>query len=194
MAPETVKPAPVAVAALMVKGTIPVELSVSVCVIGVWTGSLPKDKLDALTPSVAADAFNDSEKVCELLDVDAVKVTVCAVPTAVAVAVKLALLAPPAICTDAGTVTAALLLARFTLIPPVGALALTVTVQVSVAGPVSGFVAQVNDWTDGRIAMVPVPLRPTVMVPLLVALLVMTRLADWAPVVVGLKCTLTVAD
>ena len=170
------------------------ELRVNVWVTAVFTASLPKLKLVALTPSVGTTATSDNVKVFELLDVDAVNVTVCAVVTAVAVAVKLAPFVPPAICTDGGTVTAELLLAKFTVIPPVGAFALTVTVHVSVAAPVSELVAQLSDWTDGKMAMVPVPLSATVIVPPLVALLVMMRLPDSAPVVVGSNCTVTTAD
>jgi len=194
VAPETLYPAPLAVAPLTVSAAAPVEVSVTVCVVAVFTATLPNDRLDALTLSVEAHAFSVSEKLCELLDVDAVSVAVCAVLTAVAVAVKPALLVPLAICTDAGTVTAEFELARFTLMPPDGALLLTVTVHASVAAPVSELEVQVSDCTDGRIAMVPVPLSATVSVPPLVALLERTRLAETAPDAVGLNRTLTVAD
>jgi hypothetical protein len=52
------------------------------------------------------------------------------------VAEKLALVAPAATVTVAGTVTAALLLARFTAKPPLAAAALRLTVQTSVPAPV----------------------------------------------------------
>jgi hypothetical protein len=132
-------------------------------------------------------------KVCELFEVDAVRVAVCAVVTAVAVTVKLALVAPLAISIDGGTTTAALLLARFTLMPPDGALPLTVTVQVSVAAPVRLLVVQVSDETEGRIETDPVPLSPIASVPPPVALLVRVRVPVSAPLVVGSNCTLTVA-
>ena len=177
----------------MVNETAPVELSVSACVTGVLIGSLPKLRLVALKPSVEAYAPSDKAKVCELFEVDAVSVAVCAVLTAVAVAVKLALLAPDAMTTDGGTVTAALLLARFTLIPPVGAVPLTLTVHESVAAPVTEFVVQVSDDRAGRIAIVPVPLSPIASVPLPVALLVMVSVPDRAPLVVGSNCTVTTA-
>jgi hypothetical protein len=133
------------------------------------------------------------EKVCELLEVDAVRVAVCAVLTAVAVAVKLAEVAPLAIWTDGGTVTAELLLARFTLMPPVGALLLTVTEHASVAAPLRELAVQLNDDTDGRITIVPVPLSPTVSGLPLVALLAMVSVPDTAPFAVGRNCTVTVA-
>ena len=56
--------------------------------------------------------------------------------TAVAVAVKLALAAPAVTVTEVGTVTAELLLDRLTVNPPLGAAALSATVQVSVPAPV----------------------------------------------------------
>jgi len=194
VAPEKLYPAPLIAAVLIVSAPFPVELKVNVCVVAVFTATLPNDRLDALTLSVPTDAFSVSVKLCELLVVDAVSTAVCAVATAVAVAVKPALFAPPAIWTDGGRVTAALLLARFTLIPPVGAFPLTVTVHASVAAPVSEFAVQLSDCTVGRIAMVPVPLNATVSVPPVVALLEMVRLPDWAPAAVGLNLTLTTAD
>ncbi len=86
-----------------------------------------------------------------------------------------------------------MLLARFTLIPPVGALPFTVTVHASVAAPVTEFVVQFNEDTLGRIAIVPVPLSPIASVPLLVALLVKVRLPDAAPLFAGTNCTVTTA-
>jgi hypothetical protein len=50
--------------------------------------------------------------------------------------VKLALVVLAATVTDAGTVTEASLLARFTANPPLGAAAVSVTVQASVPVPV----------------------------------------------------------
>jgi len=85
------------------------------------------------------------------------------------------------------------LLARFTLIPPVGALPFMVTVQASVAAPVREFVVQANEDTPGRIAIVPVPLSPIASVPLFVALLVRVRVPDTAPLAVGTNCTVTAA-
>ena len=52
---------------------------------------------------------------------------------AAAVALKVAVVAPAATVTDAGTVSEALLLARITLDPPVGAVWVSVTVQTLVA-------------------------------------------------------------
>jgi hypothetical protein len=66
----------------------------------------------------------------------AVSVTICAVLTAAMVDVKLALVAPAATVTDAGTVTAPLLLARLTPNPPLGAASFKVIEQLSVPAPV----------------------------------------------------------
>jgi hypothetical protein len=52
---------------------------------------------------------------------------------AAAVALKVAVVAPPATVTDAGTVSAALLLAKVTVDPPAGAVCVKVTVQLLTA-------------------------------------------------------------
>ena len=61
------------------------------------------------------------------------------------VAVKLTVVAPAATVTEAGTVTAELLLVRLTTKPPVGAAALSPTVHVSVPAPVIDPLAQLNE-------------------------------------------------
>ncbi len=67
----------------------------------------------------------------ETLPALAVSVTTCAVVTDGTVAVNPALVAFAGTTTLAGTVTAALLLARLTLKPPLPGSAVTVTVQLS---------------------------------------------------------------
>jgi hypothetical protein len=52
VAPEKVKPDPAIVAALMVTATVPVEDRVTVCVVAVFTFTLPNPMLPALTLSV----------------------------------------------------------------------------------------------------------------------------------------------
>jgi hypothetical protein len=74
--------------------------------------------------------------------------------TALAVAVKEALVAPAAIVTDAGTVTAALLLASETMVA-LAAAEVRVTVQLSVAAPVRDVVEQDKALRDG--VELPVP-------------------------------------
>jgi len=136
VAPETVKPVPVRVAALTVTAAVPVEDRVSVCVVAVFTFTLPKDRLDELTLRVGTPGLSCRAKVSATLPALAVRVAVCAVLTEETVAVKVAVVAPAATVTEAGTVTDELLLARLTAKPPVGAAAFRVTVQLSVQAPV----------------------------------------------------------
>ena len=77
----------------------------------------------------------------------AVSVAVWAVVTAETVAVKLALVAPEDTVTEAGTVTALLLLDRLTARPPVPAAAERVTVQASVPAPVMEARLQARELT-----------------------------------------------
>jgi hypothetical protein len=69
--------------------------------------------------------------------------------------VKLALVAPAATITEPGTETAALLLARLTVNPPLAAVELSVTVQLSVPVPVNDPLVQLSALNTGT----PVPLR-----------------------------------
>jgi hypothetical protein len=63
--------------------------------------------------------------------------------------VKLAVVDPAATVTEAGTMTAVLLLARFTVKPPLAAAALSVTVQPSVPAPVIGPLLQLSPLKTG---------------------------------------------
>jgi hypothetical protein len=76
VAPETVKPDPATVAALMVTATVPVEEKVTVCVVAVFTFTVPKPMLPALTLSVDTPDPSCRAKVFATLLVLAVKVTV----------------------------------------------------------------------------------------------------------------------
>lgn len=149
VAPETVNPAPLIAAVLTVNGAFPVEVSVTVCVIAVFTASLPKLKLDVLTAIEGRYAPSDNAKVFVLFEVEAVSVAVCAVLTALTVAAKLALVAPAATVTDAGTVIAELLLLRLIANPPVGAAPLKATVQLSAPAPVIDPLAQLKPFSTG---------------------------------------------
>jgi hypothetical protein len=80
----------------------------------------------------------------------AVSIAVCAALTADAVAVKPALVAPPAIVTDVGTFTALLLLATSTVIPLPPAAAVSVTLHASVPAPVSVPVLHVTALSSSR--------------------------------------------
>jgi len=76
VAPDTVKPGPATVAALMFTATVPVEDSVTVCVVAVFTFTLPKPMLAALTLSVGTPDPSCRAKVFATLLVLAVNVTV----------------------------------------------------------------------------------------------------------------------
>ena len=80
------------------------------------------------------------------------------------VAVKFAVVEPAATVTEAGTVTAELLLARLTVKPPLGAAALSPTVHVSVPAPVIDPPAQLNEpedlWWLSCPRFVPFAVRP----------------------------------
>ena len=84
----------------------------------------------------------------------AVRVADCAVVTEDMFAANAALLAPSGTVIAAGTVTEVLLLAKFTVNPPLAA-ALRVTVQASVPAPVIDPFVQLRPLRTGT----PVPLR-----------------------------------
>jgi hypothetical protein len=133
---------------------------------------LPNPTLVALMLSVGTGTFNCRAKVSETLPALAVRVTACAVPTDDTVALNPALVAFAGTVTVAGTVTAALLLDTLTHRPPLGAAALSVTVQASVPDPVMVPLPQESALNVAG-ATVPVPLRPITAVPLVEELLAM---------------------
>ncbi len=136
VAPDTLNPAPLTVAALMVKAAVPLEVSVIDCEVAVFRLTLPNERLLALNVSAGTAAFSCRAKFADAPPAEAVRVTFCAELTAVAVAVNAALLAPAATVTAAGTVTAVLLEARLTANPPLGAAPFRLAVQLSVPAPV----------------------------------------------------------
>ena len=109
--------------------------------------------------------------------------------TAAAVTEKLALVAPAATVTVAGTVTEELLLARLTENPPVAAAAFSVTVQASVAAPVTEELEQEIPVSTGT----PVPPRLIAAEALVEELLAMVSVPLAAPAAVGSNCTVRVA-
>ena len=191
MPPDTVKPVPVTVTELTVTAVDPVELSVTACVEAVFTSTLPNVKLAALIFNVGTAAFNCRAKLLETLPALAVSVTACADVTDDTLAVNPALVAFAGTVTVAGTVTAALLLARLTLRPPLAAAALSVTVQLSLPDPVMDALLQVSALNAAG-AVVPVPLRLITAVPLVEELLWMVSCPVAAPAVVGSNCTFSV--
>jgi hypothetical protein len=138
--------------------------------------SVPAPVIDPLTQVSALNTGtlvpSCSAKVLATLLALAVSVTVWAVLTEDTVAVKLAVVDPAATVTEAGTVTAELLLARLTANPPLGAAPLRVTAQLSVPAPVIDELVQFRLVKVGVLAEVPLPLRPTTIVPFPQALLV----------------------
>jgi hypothetical protein len=150
-----VNPVPEMVAELTVTDAVPVEVSVTDWVAGLFKFTSPKAMLVVLMLSVDTEAVSSMAKVSEALPADAVKVAVCAVETAETVAEKLALVAPAATVRDAGTVTSVLLLDRLTESPPLAAAALRVTVQVSVPAPVMEELVQTSEVITGT----PVPVN-----------------------------------
>jgi hypothetical protein len=189
--PDIVNPVPVSVAALMVTDAEPEEVRVRDCVAGALSATLPNATLLALTLSVGVAEFNCRAKVLEMPPALAVNVTFCAVVTDETVAVNAALVALAATVTVAGTLTAALLLDRLTLSPPVGAAALSVTVQASVPDPTMDVLLQ--ERALNAVADTPVPLRLIVVLPPVDELLVRVNLPEAAPAVVGSNRTVSVA-
>ena len=133
---------PETAAELMVRAAVPVEESVTDWVVAELSATLPKLRLDVLRLRVGTEALSCRAKVFETLPAEAVSVAVCAVETAEAVAEKLALVAPEATVIEAGTATAVELLVSVTACPLVPAAELSVTVQASVAAPVTDALEQ----------------------------------------------------
>jgi len=97
------------------------------------------------------------------------------------VAEKLAVVAPVATVTEAGTITAELLLARVTRTLPPTAVAFSVTVQLSVPTPVIDPLLQLSPLNTGT----PVPVRLIKVEVPVVELLVNVNEPESAPAAVG---------
>jgi hypothetical protein len=125
----------------MVTGPVPVDVNVTGSVVAVFTVTLPNATLVGLIVSVGPvnvdpAAFSCRAKFLETVPALAVSVTACADVIDDTLAVNPALVALAGTVIVAGTVAAALLLARLTLKPPLPAAAVSVTVQWSLPGPV----------------------------------------------------------
>ncbi len=186
MSAATEKPFPVTVAPLTVTGAVPVDVTTTDCVASELTFTDPNATLLVLTLRMGATAPNSSANDCEIPATFAVSATFCAVLTELTVAVKPALVSPAGTLTEAGTVTAALLLNRLTASPPLAAAAFNVTVQLSVPAPVKVLVAQLTPVGTGT----PVPLKVTAVEDPLDASLVTVTCPDSDPAAPGLNCTL----
>jgi hypothetical protein len=156
--PDTENPAPAAVAPLRISCAVPVEVTVTVLLIAVFSKSVPNATLAALILIPGATAFSTSGYVAELVPALAVSVAVWVVLTALAVAVNPTLVAPPATVMEPGRVTAVLLLVRFTTVALVAA-EVSATVHASVPPPVSDALLQESPLTVGE-GVVPVPPGP----------------------------------
>jgi hypothetical protein len=189
VAPVQEKPDPLAVAELTVTGAEPVEVNVNDCVAVVPSFTSPKAMLVALMLSVAAAGFNCRENDFETPPVVAVNVAVWVELTAETDAENPALEAPADTATVDGTVTALSLLARPTLVPPLGAAAFKVTVQLSDAVPVSEALPQARPLTTAR----PVPLRLIVDVLPAYALLERVTVPECVPALAGSNPTVSCA-
>jgi hypothetical protein len=166
VAPDIVKPVPFNVAELMVTGDVPVEVNVRGSVDAVFNGTLPKAKLVWLMANVGTldpTTFSCKAKALEMPPALAVKVTDCAVDTDDTIVVNPALVALGGIVTVTGTVTAAALLVRPTLKPPLPAAAFSVTVQVSLPDPITDPLVQESALNVAD-APVPVPAVPAFVV------------------------------
>ena len=189
--PERLKPDPVITAELTVTGTVPVEFRVTDCgVAAVFTVTLPKARLPALTVRVGTDADNWRAKVFDTLPAVADRVAVCAEVTAETVALNPALVAFAGIVTVEGTLTAGSALERLTVSPVPDGAALRLTRHESVPDPVMDVLLQVSPVSAGT----PVPLRVTAVLGLVEELLVNVSCPVTAPETVGWNCRLSVAD
>jgi hypothetical protein len=115
--------------------------------------------VSALTDGAKGDAgpLRAIDVVFKTFPCVAVSVTVCEAVTAETFATKLALAVPEGKETKTGRLTAALLLARSTTMPPLGAEALNVTVQVSVPDPIIDELAQFSPVNEAVEETDPLP-------------------------------------
>jgi len=158
--PVTENPVPEIESELIVTGAVPLDVSVTDFVTAVPTETLPNASVLALAVRVGVIALSCSAKLFDEPLVLADNVAVCALVTDETVAVNDTEDAPDATVTLAGTVTALLLLASVTAVPPEGAAELSVTVHGVDPAPVNELLPQENALNVGATA-VPVPLRLT---------------------------------
>ena len=145
VAPDMVNPVPLSFPELMVTGAVPVEVNVTGSVDGVLSAwLLPNATLAGLMANVGTEAVNCREKFLATLPPVAVSVTDCAVVTGDTLATNDALISFPGTSIVPGTATAALLLARLTLKPPLGAAVFSVTVQALLPDPPMDALLQPN--------------------------------------------------
>jgi hypothetical protein len=179
----------------MVRAVVPEEVSVTDCVAGVFRLTLPNETVVEPTVSAGPETLNCRANVSVAPPAAADKVAVCAAVTAATVALNPALSEPAATVTVAGTVTEALLLARFTAMPPAGAAAVSVTAQLSLPVPTMLSLSHETALSDAGLAVLPVlaPVPLSVMVDVPESeLLTTVRSPAAEPAAVGRYCTVTV--
>jgi hypothetical protein len=142
-----VNPVPLRVPELMVTGAVPVDVNVTGSVVGVFTVTLPNATLAELMVNVGTAACSCKAKLLETLPALAVRATAWADATDSTLAMNPTMLALAGTINMAGTVTAALLLARLTAWPPLPAGVISVTVQGSLPDPVMNALLQANALT-----------------------------------------------
>ena len=152
--PDTEKPLPEIVSALITNAAVPLEVTVTCCETEVPTATLPNSNELALSFIAGAAAVSWMTKVFEDPLTLALTVAVCDVVTNATVAVNEAVDAPEATETEAGTETALLLLPTLTPTPEDGAGALNATVHDVVPAPVNELVAHENELMPSAIVEV----------------------------------------
>jgi hypothetical protein len=158
----------------------------------VFKATLPKARLleltlrDGFEGEETGAGFSCTVNVCVTPLALAIRMPGCAMLTAAAVAVKLALVAFAGTVTDDGTVKYASLLTKPTLKPPDGAAALSVAVHVSVPAPVMELLEQDRALSVGALEpFKPIPCSVTVAVGTITELLVIVRLPESSEAAVG---------
>jgi hypothetical protein len=153
--PDTENPVPCTEAELTSRGQVPTDFNVTNWVAAVFTGTVPKATLVVLTLIVDTTPVRVMTYVVVTPAELALKVAFCVDPTADALAVKPALVAPAGTVTVAGTATAALLLDRPTLSPPVGAGAFRFTVHALFANPDTDALLHESELTAADAVLAP---------------------------------------
>jgi hypothetical protein len=154
---DTINSGPDTAAAVTITGKLPVELIVTVCVADVLTATLPKGRLVSVNVSMGLATSTSRFVVSVTPPMLAVSVTAWAELTDPANAVKLAVVWPAGIVTEAGTVIAELLLVIPTGTPPLPAVPFRVTEQLSLPVPGIEALAQLNALNNAE----PTPLNGT---------------------------------
>jgi hypothetical protein len=152
--PAIAKPLPEIAAEEMTSAALPDEVSVNDCVVVVFSWTVPKLRVDELKVMPGAAELSCNAVLADVPLAVAVIVAACALVTADTVAVKAAALDPLGTIIEAGTATALLLLARFTVRPPLGAPAVSVTVHASIPAEDNDPLAQVTALGAGGMRLI----------------------------------------